>query len=252
MKNDISGLLISLVIVIVAVEILAFLLKKIKPANKRAGTLCSLIRSLLRYVGAVVILCLVLKFLGFDPKSIAASIGIVTLIIGFSAESLIADLVTGVFMIFENQYNVGDILEVQGFRGTVIDIGIRTTQLMDAGGNIKIINNSAMQNILNRSDRMSTAVVDLVIAIQNDFPSFEKKLPAMLADIQGKNAATFPKVPEYLGVQQVMSGSVKLRFTASVPENTIYQAQRVLNHELLIHFMAEGVKWTPSKIESEG
>ena len=67
-----------------------------------------------------------------------ASVGVVALVVGFGAESLIEDMITGLFMLFENQYNVGDIVEVDGFRGTVTSIGIRTTCITDPGDNVKI------------------------------------------------------------------------------------------------------------------
>ena len=76
-----------------------------------------------------------------NVSTILASVGLLALIVGFGAESLITDVITGVFMLFENQYNVGDIIEVSGFRGTVSSIGIRTISITDSSGNIKIINN---------------------------------------------------------------------------------------------------------------
>lgn len=97
---------------------------------------------------AIVAVCAVLTAFGADVRTVVAGIGVLALIIGFGAESLIADMITGMFAIMDNQYNVGDIIEVNGFRGTVSDIGIRTTSLTDAGGNVLIINNSNMKNIL--------------------------------------------------------------------------------------------------------
>lgn len=91
------------------------------------------------------ILCAGLTILGVNMTTIIASVGVLALIVGFSAESLIADVVTGTFMLLENQYNVGDIVEVNGFRGTVTSIGIRTTCITDTGDNVKIINNSEMK-----------------------------------------------------------------------------------------------------------
>ena len=92
-----------------------------------------------------------LHLLGVNILAIVASLGVLALIVGFAADSIIADLVTGVFILFDSQYNVGDIIEVDGFRGVVTDIGIRTTSITDASENIKIVNNADMRNILNRS-----------------------------------------------------------------------------------------------------
>ncbi|MBR4979348.1 MAG: mechanosensitive ion channel, partial [Clostridia bacterium] len=144
---------------IIAVEIiLSILLTLPNPKNHRLRSVLSILASLLKYIAFIVILCWGLSILGVNVSTIVASVGIIALIVGFSAESLIADVVTGAFMIFENQYNVGDIVEVDGFRGTVTSIGIRTTCITDPGDNVKIVNNSAMKNILNRSDKISRSV----------------------------------------------------------------------------------------------
>ena len=243
MENTLIELLVKCLCVIVASEAAIFILKHLKPGNHRLGTVISLVRSLLRYIAGVAVVWIVMDVLGFDTKTIAASVGLMTLIIGFSAESLIADLVTGVFMVFENQYNVGDILEVKGFRGTVTEMGIRTTSLMDSGGNIKIINNSEMVSILNRSDLDSTAVCDIAVAITDHFTEFEKKIPAIVNDLYEKNKDRLPHPPEYLGVQAIEGKKAVLRFIASVPEQEIYEAQRLLNHELLVRFIEAGVVW---------
>ena len=128
--------------VLFAASLLRLMLNLVKPKERKAMTMISILSSLLRYVAALVILCWGLSILGVNVNAIVASVGIVALIVGFGAESLVADVVTGIFLFFENQYNVGDIVEVNGFRGTVKDIGIRTTSIMDMGENIKIINHS--------------------------------------------------------------------------------------------------------------
>ena len=94
--------------------LLAAVLGAVKPAAHRARTVLTITRSLIRYVAALVILCWGRAILGVDVSAIVASVGILTLVVGFGAESLIADVITGTFMLFENQYNVGDIVEVNG------------------------------------------------------------------------------------------------------------------------------------------
>ena len=142
-------------------SLIVWILGLIKPANHRARSVLSLLSSLTKYIAFLVILCAGLTILGVNMTTIIASVGVLALIVGFSAESLIADVVTGTFMLLENQYNVGDIVEVNGFRGTVTSIGIRTTCITDTGDNVKIINNSEMKNILNRSDNYSKAAISV-------------------------------------------------------------------------------------------
>jgi small conductance mechanosensitive channel len=122
--------LVIMVLLVLAIEnLILFILGLLHPQKNRSQTLIALLGSVLRYVTAIVILCWGLTILGADVGTVVAGVGVIALIVGFGAESLIADLVTGVFMLFENQYNVGDYVEVGGFRGKVTSIGVRVTCL---------------------------------------------------------------------------------------------------------------------------
>jgi small conductance mechanosensitive channel len=228
--------------VLFAVQLLRFLLSLIKPKERKGLTLISLFSSLLHYVAALVILCWGLSILGVNVNAIVASVGIVALIVGFGAESLVADVVTGIFLLFENQYNVGDIVEVNGFRGTVKEIGIRTTSIMDVGGNVKIINNSEMKNILNRSDNISRAVSDIAIPYETDLEALEAKLPDLMKEIYEQRADVMLAAPQYMGVQQLADSAVVLRFVVEVAEKNIYTGARILNRDLWLGFRKLGVE----------
>ena len=212
------------------------ILSLFKPENHRARSVLSIVSSMLKYITAIVILCWGLSILGANVSTIVASVGILALVVGFSAESLISDVVTGTFMLFENQYNVGDIVEVNGFRGTVTNIGIRTTSLTDPGGNVKIINNSAMQNILNRSDKVSRSVSNIGIPYATDLEKLEASIPALMEEIFANHQDIMKAAPRYLGVQELADSSVVLRFVVDVHEKDIYSGMRVLNHDLLLGF----------------
>ena len=228
--------------VLAAESFLTLVLSFLHPRSHRLRTLLTLAASLLKYIALIVILCWGLSILGVDLSTIVTAVGILALVLGFGAESLIADLVTGTFMLFENQYNVGDIVEVNGFRGTVKEIGIRTTSIIDAGKNIKIINNSDMKNILNRSDNASLAVSNIDIPYETDLPAFEKKLPGLMTRIFEAHKDVFLSEPVYLGVQELAPSGVTLRFIAEVPEDKIYSGARLLNRELLLGFKSVGVE----------
>lgn len=173
-----------------------------------------------------------------DVKALLAGAGVVALIIGFGAESLIADIITGIFMIFEHQYEVGDIIVVGDFRGTVTQIGIRTTSITDTGGNVQIINNSDIRNLINRSNDNSFAVCDIGIPYQGYLRKAEAVLEKTLPQLPKDHPELFPTSPKYLGVQQLDIGNdaVILRISAEVAEQNIYSGQRALNRALLLAF----------------
>ena len=223
-------------------SLIILILGALKPKSHRGRTLVTLISSLTRYVAALVMLCWGLSLLGVDVNTIVASVGIVALVVGFGAESLISDMVTGFFMLFENQYNVGDIVEVNGFRGTVKEIGIRTTSIVDTGKNIKIVNNSDMKNILNRSDNVSIAVSMIDIPYPTDLEKLEVEIPALMQDIYSRHNDVMLSAPRYLGVQELGSSGITLKFIVEIDEGNIFSVPRILNHDLLLGFRKLGVE----------
>ena len=240
--NALIKLLVMIFGVIVVESLLAFILSLPNPKSHRARSVLSVISSLLKYVAAIVIICWGLSIIGVNVSTIVASVGILALIVGFSAESLIADVVTGAFMIFENQYNVGDIVEIDGFRGTVTNIGIRTTCITDPGDNVKIVNNSAIKTILNRSDRLSRSVSDIAIPYGTDLEKLEAGIPGLMEEIYNAHPDIMKQPPRYLGVQQLADSAVVLRFVVNVDEKDLYSGARVLNHDLLLGFRKLGVE----------
>lgn len=241
-QNRFASLLAMVFGVVLATVAAETLLEIYEPTSRRIKTVATLVYSLIKYIAAFVIICWGLTILGVDISAIIASVGIITLVIGFGAESLIADVITGTFMLLENQYNVGDIVEVNGFRGTVREIGIRTTSIVDLGGNVKIINNADMKNILNRSNNASVAVSDIDIPYGTDLEEFETHFPALLQDIYENHREIMCAIPVYLGVQTLGSSGVTLRFMAEVSEDNIFAATRALNRDLLVGFKKLGVE----------
>ena len=216
-------------------------LNSMKPKTGRGKTILNLVLSTFNYLVVIVGIFWALSILGIDLATLFASLGILALVVGFGAESLIADMVTGLFMIFENEYNVGDIIELGGYRGTVTEIGIRTTCVTDGGGNVKIINNSDMRNIVNLSNKASCAVCDFPIPYEVKIANAEAALDKVLTAVQEKYPEIFTEKPKYSGVQLLDASAVILRVTADVSESDRFKAARLLNRELKEGMEALGI-----------
>lgn len=208
--------------------------------SNRAKTVITLFDGLVKYVGAIIIIILLLKACGVDTEALIASVGVLTLIIGLGAQTLIADIIAGVFIIFENEFNTGEIISIDGFRGTVTEIGIRTTKLLDAAGNIKIVNHSNIVNVVNLSRELSLAVVDCdfpydvpIEHIENlfekKFPTFKEKIPQI---IEG---------PYYKGVTMYKDSNVTIKIVAKCLEDNRFQVQRDLMREYRSILTEEGI-----------
>lgn len=229
----------------------SMLIKMLSPKSGHSKTIVTLASSAIRYVLVIAGLLWGLAILGVDVNALLAGAGVVALIIGFGAESLIADVITGIFMLFEHQYEVGDIIVVDDFRGTVTEIGIRTTSITDTGGNVKIINNSDIRNLINRSSSNSVAVCDLGVLYDGEaVRRAEEVLAEAIGRIFRENPVLFQSAPRYLGVQELnlTENAAILRVVADVSEANIFVAQRVMNRELMMALEDAGVGNPPAEI----
>ena len=220
------------------VSALSFLMDR----NRNSRSMIGLFVSLIKFVGCIVAIVWALGILGVNLAGIFASLGIASLIVGFGAQSLIEDAVTGIFIIFEGQYHVGDIIVLDGFRGTVRRIGIRTTIIEDSGGNLKIVNNSDIRNVQNRSKNASVAACDLSISYDADIREVEKILATTLPMLHTKYSDLFLSAPRYVGVESLGESSVVLRIVVNVAEENYFLGYRTLNRELKLMCDRHGIE----------
>ncbi len=214
--------------------LLFFVLREIQKgikADTNFQTSLRLIISFTRYAIFIIAIIAVLASWGVDTQTLLVSAGILGLIIGLGAQSLIADIIAGLFIVFDGIYKVGDIIVVEGWRGTVMEIGIRTTKIIDAGGNIKYINNSTIRAVVNQSQELSVIKTELSIFYDEDLEKVELLIKDYLPKITGR----IPYIvngPYYKGVNGMSNSSVELLFLAECDEHNFYLAKRALNREI--------------------
>ena len=227
---------------ILAANIFKFVVERIHPKTGKGKSIHSLFSSVITYMIFLVACVWCLSVIGVNISTIFASIGILALIVGFAAESLIADIITGIFLVFEDEFNVGDIIEIGSFRGEVISIGVRVTCVRDSGGNVKMINNSDIRNVLNRSKSISKAVCDIPISYNADLGEVEAALAEILKEIPKNYPEVFKESVSYAGVQELAESSVNLRLVATVAEKDVFTAVRIMNREVKIGFDKAGIE----------
>ncbi|MBR4165337.1 MAG: mechanosensitive ion channel family protein [Lachnospiraceae bacterium] len=223
-------------------RVLMWIISLIKLKSRHAETIKGLIANLIRYGIVIFAIIYGLNLLGADILTVIAGLGILALVIGFGAQSLIEDIFAGLFILFEGRFYVGDIISVDGFRGEVKTIGIVSTQISDAGGNIRIINNSDIRVLTNLSEVSSVAVSVVSIAYGADLLKAEKVINEMLQTLPERYPQYYPKPPRYVGVETLNSSSVDLKIIADVEEKNICMARRTLNRELKLALDAGGIE----------
>ena len=231
-----------IILMVFIATLLKFIFERIHPKTPKTKSIISLAYSATNYLITFITVFLVLAAIGINLTTVFAGVGVLALIIGFGAQSMVSDLVTGVFIVLEGQFNVGDIIEVNGYRGMVESIGIRTTTVRDIGNNVKIINNSDLRNVLNRSLAESVASTSVSVSYDTDLEKAEAVIAELLPAIKEKYPEVFLAVPEYIGVDKLGESGVELKFIAKVKEQNIYTAPRLLNREIKIHFDKTGIE----------
>ncbi len=235
-------LLLALALVWLAYQIIKLILGALAKKGGRTQTVVNLVSGLLKYVAVIVAVVWGLSILGVNATAVLAGVGIVGLILGFGAQSLIEDIITGAFIIFENQYSVGDIIILDDFRGTVRSIGVRTTVIEDAGCNLKVVNNSDIRNFQNRSRNNSVALVLVAVSYGTDLRKLEKLLQEKLPALKEEHPDLYLNAPRYLGVDELADSGVNLKFAVDVTEANVFAGQRMLARDLKILFDDNGVE----------
>ena len=235
-------LLLALAIVWLSYQLLRLVFLAIGKKGSRLQTVTDLITGLMKYVAVIIAIVWGLGIIGVNTTAVLAGVGIVGLILGFGAQSLIEDIITGAFIIFENQYSVGDIIILDDFRGIVRSIGVRTTVIEDAGGNLKVVNNSDIRNFQNRSRNNSVALVVVGVAYSTDLRKLEAMLKESLPRLKEEHPDLYLTVPRYLGVEELADSGINLKFAADVTEDDIFNGQRMLARDIKNLFDDKGVE----------
>ncbi|MBR5427614.1 MAG: mechanosensitive ion channel family protein [Clostridia bacterium] len=236
------NVLLAVCIVWLLYIILRFLLDLIGKKNARVSTITTLVKSFLKYFAVIAAIIWGLGILGVNMTAVFAGVGIVGLALGFGAQSLIEDIITGFFIIFEGQYGIGDIIVLDDFRGIVRNIGVRTTVLEDAGGNLKIVNNSDIRNLQNRSRNASLAICEVDVSYNTDLKTLERMLPSELDRMLAEHPNLYLSAPEYMGVEDLGESGVRLRFCVSCNEENVFAAKRRLARDLRVLFAEKNVE----------
>ena len=237
LRHAIPNMLATVVIIGIAVTLSIALhyAAKIAFRSQKGKTISRLAVSFAKWAIALTALFFILHAWGAPDTATLTGAGVLTLIIGLGSQSLVADILAGIFIVFEGEFQVGDIVIIDGWRGEVKEIGIRTTKLIDAGYNIKIVNNSEIKTIINQTQELSLAKAYVQISygariekieavIADNLESFREKIPAI---VEG---------PYYKGVSELGESGVTLLFVAKCKEDDIYQVQRDMNREIKIMF----------------
>lgn len=194
--------------------ILNFIVKKVvdqisnkgnNSKDKKKTTIINLIRSIIRYLIFTIVVLGILDAYGVNTTSIIASLGVAAAVIGLAFQDILKDFLAGITIIFDNKYAVGDVVEINGFTGTVISLGLRTTKIKAFTGEVKSIGNSSFSEVTNYNLADADLFLKLNVAYNTNIEKLEKVLEELRKDI-----LSLENVKNYklLGVDELGESSI--------------------------------------------
>ncbi|MBQ8052262.1 MAG: mechanosensitive ion channel [Lachnospiraceae bacterium] len=208
--------------------------------NSRGKTICRLISNLIIYICILVFIYYALSYLGVDTNAILASVGVIGIGVSMGARDLIADIFAGVSMIFEGEYQVGDIVNIDGYRGMVQEVGVRSTRLIGRGGNVKVIGNKDIKSVTNLTKMNSWVAITIKVDVNYSIRDAEEIISNTLPQIAAKHHEIISG-PYYKGILSVEMGYAVLSIIAECYEDDYHKVERFLVREVLLALREKNV-----------
>lgn len=209
---------------------------RLKLRSRRVQTLGRLLKNTAGYVINFIVILLILGEFNINLAPLLAGAGVLGLAIGFGAQSLVKDIITGFFIILEDHFSVGDVIKTGSYQGTVEMIGLRATRIRSWTGEVFILPNGSINDVTNFSLNNALAVIDVPVASTDDLEAVTELIEGVLARFEDPNLVGRP---DLLGVQAIAAADVTLRLIAECRPNTQSSVTRRLNAELKKAFEAE-------------
>ncbi|MBD1381291.1 mechanosensitive ion channel family protein [Metabacillus arenae] len=207
----------------------------------RAKTLQSLSLNVFAYVLIFIFVVMVFQVFEYDATALLAGAGVVGLAIGFGAQGLVSDVVTGFFLLLEKQIDVGDYVTAAGFNGIVEQVGLRTTQIRGFDGTLHYVPNREITNLSNHSRGNMRALVDIGISYDDNIDEAIQ----VIQQVCDRIAAETPTIvdgPNVIGVQSLGASDVVLRVIAKTENMEQWAVERQIRKELKEAFDINGIE----------
>ena len=247
--TDIQKQLIETVIIVFALMAIyiAFknlatniLLKKARrKSDKKALTTITVTTNVLKYLLYIIGILLVLDIWGVNTKALLTSLGVVGVIVGLALQDLLKDIIAGVAILTEDQFQVGDNIKIGEFRGDVISLGLKTTKIRAYSGEVRIIANRNITEVTNYSLKASKSVVDIPTSYENDIDKVKETIEKVCKKLEEKEYVTGDI--QILGVEDLSDSSVNIRVVATTKPTYNYEFRRALLEEIIREFKKQNL-----------
>jgi small conductance mechanosensitive channel len=212
---------------------------------QRAKTMGSLLKSIVSGIIAAIVITMMLAELGLNIGPIVASAGIVGVALGFGSQTLVKDFLSGIFMIFEDQYGVGDVVDMgESLSGTIEAVSLRVTRLRDTNGTVWYVRNGELYRVGNMSQNWARTVLDVQVSAREDLTRVKAVLTDVIHDLWQDDDFTgvIIEEPEIWGIEAITPDAITLRVTLKTAPMEQWRVARVLRERIKSRFDHEGIQ----------
>lgn len=208
--------------------------------NNRFKTVFVMLSNVIKIIIFIIVLIMILSLYGINVKSLLTGLGIVGAVLGLAFQDILKDIISGVAIVLENYFSIGDVIEINGFKGTVVDIGIRSIRIKDWRGKLLIINNRNISEIINCSSYNSLAVVEISISNKENG---DKVLKILKDCFKNKNVPNVINVVDVVGFVENGEETQTVRIMAETKPEEHYQVERDMRNEAYKALNKENIKF---------
>lgn len=239
----------SLILYFVLKQIISnFFIKKARHhSNKKALTLLTILNNIMKYIILIIALLTILATWGVDTKALLASLGVAGAVAGLAMQDMIKDFLGGADILTEDQFKVGDNIQVGNFRGNVIYLGMKTTKIRAYTGEVKIIANRNITEVINYSIMPAVCVVDVELSYDNSVDEAEEVLNTVIERVT-KQINYLKKPITILGIEELKTNSVVYRVEAEVKAMKNFDFNRVFLKEIKKEAEAKNLTLSYNKV----
>ena len=223
------------------VKHLLFKVLRLKRKGPRAMTIGKLTSNISKYFIWFIIGMVILGEMNIDITPFIASAGVIGLAIGFGAQEIVKDFISGFFIIFEESFNVDDVVEIDGFKGNVLSLGLRTTRIMNWKGEVKILNNGDIRSVINFSKSDSIAIVLFGVSYDTNLLKLQELMAVFVQNTDLKYEAII-ETPTFSGITELADSSINMRLIAKTESLQHYQVERDIRRDLLIYLYENNIE----------
>ncbi len=252
-RKEVYGLAIIILVSIVLYHFGKIFIEKIIVSGKNAyerkkrRTIVNLISNIFKYIVFILAILFILDLYGVDTKALITSLGVLGAVLGLALQDTLKDFISGITVIMDNYFVVGDIVTFNDFTGEVIDMGLKTTKIKKNTGEVLVIANRNIDQIVNISQESANVVIDIPTAYEAKTERVEKTIAKIITEI--KKLEGIKKEPKYLGISSLDDSCVKYTISIICPQDNQWQIKRDALKIIKTYYEKDKIKIPYNQIE---